>query len=623
MQHLKEYKINFSDFVSQENAKLALVLNAIEPACGGVLITGKKGTGKSTILKAFMDIARFLHLPFVEVPMNVTEEALLGGIDIEETLKQGRRIYQRGLLCRANEGFLVIEDINIFPNDILSLIFEVQSRGENIIEREGIALKEPAKFVILATMNPEEADFSPHFLDRFGMCVIMDEIKEKEKREEIIKLNLQDSKKDDDTGIIKIILRARDFIKKIKVPDEIKEYITELTLKEAILGHRADVFLMYASKAYAVYVEDKEVRREHVDEVAPLVLIHRKRLIENPPTEEQKEDKERERNSEERENKEENEKKNTLSSQFPEQGNSQGRPSSEKEEVFSVGDSFKVKRILLKRDRILREAFGKRTKTKIKGRGGRFVRSLIQKRDDIAISATVRAAAPFQSLRGRKDHLIIKEQDLRYKGKERKMRHTVIFLVDGSGSMGVGQRMIATKGAILSLLVDCYQKRDKVAMILFRRDRAETILPLTSSHELAMKRLNEIPTGGRTPLSAGFLETYKLIKRLALKEPQNRFLIVILTDGKANCSISDKNPYEEVRDLCSILKGYPLIDFIVVDTEKKDKFMRMDLAKKIAEWLGAKYFQIEDLESENLVNIVNLNRCFTGLLNKNSMYNNT
>jgi Mg-chelatase subunit ChlI len=115
MQHLKEYKINFPDFFSQENAKLALVLNAIEPACGGVLITGKKGTGKSTILKAFMDIARFLHLPFVEVPMNVTEEALLGGIDIEETLKQGRRIYQRGLLCRANEGFLVIARYKYFP----------------------------------------------------------------------------------------------------------------------------------------------------------------------------------------------------------------------------------------------------------------------------------------------------------------------------------------------------------------------------------------------------------------------------------------------------------------------------------------------------------------------------
>jgi magnesium chelatase subunit D len=609
MQYLKEFKINFSDFVGQENSKLALILNAIEPACGGILLTGKKGTGKSTLLKAFKHIADSLDIPFIEVPMNVTEEALLGGIDIEETIRQGKRIYQRGLFCKANKGALVIEDINLFPNDILSLIFEVQSREENIIEREGIALKEPSKFVILATMNPEEADFSSHFLDRFGMCVIMDEVKDKEKRKEIIKLNLGYLKQKNDNEIIKKILKSREFIKKVKVSDEIKEYIAELTLKEAVSGHRAELFLMYASKAYAAYLEEKEVKKEHVDAVAPFVLIHRKRLIENPQTEEQKQHNERERNSENKENKE-NKPKNTSSSQFPEQGNLQERPSSEKEEVFSVGDSFKVKRILLKRDRILREAFGRRTKTKIKGRGGRFVRSLIQKRDDIAISSTVRAAAPFQSIRGRKDHLIIKEQDLRYKEKERKMRHTVIFLVDGSGSMGVEQRMIQTKGAILSLLMDCYQKRDKVAMILFRKDRAETILPPTASHELALKRLKEIPTGGKTPLSAGLMEAYKLIRLLKIKEPENRFLVLLITDGKANVSLRGKNTLEELQRICFMLKDFPFVDFIIIDTENKKGFMKIDLALRIAQWLGGRYFLMEKIKSENLIGIINSSSMF-------------
>ena len=609
MQYLKEFKINFSDFVGQENSKLVLILNAIEPACGGILLTGKKGTGKSTLLKAFKDIADSLDIPFIEVPMNVTEEALLGGIDIEETIRQGKRIYQRGLFCKANKGALVIEDINLFPNDILSLIFEVQSREENIIEREGIALKEPSKFVILATMNPEEADFSSHFLDRFGMCVIMDEVKDKEKRKEIIKLNLGYLKQNNDNEIIKKILKSREFIKKVKVSDEIKEYIAELTLKEAVSGHRAELFLMYASKAYAAYLEEKEVKKEHVDAVAPFVLIHRKRLIENPQTEEQKQHNERERNSENKENKE-NKPKNTSSSQFPEQGNLQERPSSEKEEVFSVGDSFKVKRILLKRDRILREAFGRRTKTKIKGRGGRFVRSLIQKRDDIAISSTVRAAAPFQSIRGRKDHLIIKEQDLRYKEKERKMRHTVIFLVDGSGSMGVEQRMIQTKGAILSLLMDCYQKRDKVAMIVFRKDRAETILPPTASHELALKRLKEIPTGGKTPLSAGLMEAYKLIRLLKIKEPENRFLVLLITDGKANVSLRGKNTLEELQRICFMLKDFQFVDFIIIDTENKKGFMKIDLALRIAQWLGGRYFLMEKIKSENLIGIINSSSMF-------------
>lgn len=170
----------------------------------------------------------------------------------------------------------------------------------------------------------------------------------------------------------------------------------------------------------------------------------------------------------------------------------------------------------------------------------------------------MRAAAPFQSIRGRKDHLIIKEQDLRYKEKERKMRHTVIFLVDGSGSMGVEQRMIQTKGAILSLLMDCYQKRDKVAMIVFRKDRAETILPPTASHELALKRLKEIPTGGKTPLSAGLMEAYKLIRLLKIKEPENRFLVLLITDGKANVSLRGRILLRNFKEFVLCLKIFNL-----------------------------------------------------------------
>ncbi|QER41769.1 VWA domain-containing protein [Thermodesulfobacterium sp. TA1] len=605
MPYLKKYSLSFSDFIFQDIAKLALLLNAIEPRCGGVLFIGKKGTGKSTLLKAFKKIVSFLDYPFIEVPMSVTEEALLGGINIEETLNQGKRIYQRGLLGKAQGGFLLVEDINLFPNDILSLIFEVQSRGENIVEREGITLREPANFIILATMNLEEGEFSSHFLDRFGMCVIMDDIKDKERRKEIIRLNLQDfgNLRKDEEEIVKGILRSKELIKEVKLPDEIKDYIIELALKSAVAGHRADIFLMHAVKAYTAYLGEKEVKKEYVDEVAPLVLVHRKRLIEPPPPpqqeEEPQEEKEEQKQNQEKEKKE-TKQKEPLSS-LPE--GSIERFSQEKEEVFPVGESFKVKRILLKKDRIIREAVGRRTKTKIKGRGGRFVRSLIQEREEVAISATIRAASPFQIVRGRKDKLIIKEEDLRYKEKERKMRHIVIFVVDGSGSMGVENRMIQTKGAILSLLMDCYQKRDKIAMIVFRKDRAETVLPPTSSHELALKRLKEIPTGGKTPLSAGLMETYNLIRRLKLKEPYSRFLIFLITDGKANVSLTGKSVFEELQSLCSLLSSISSADFIVIDTEKKNKFIRMDIAFKVAEWLNARYYLVEDLKADSLLAI--------------------
>jgi len=228
----------------------------------------------------------------------------------------------------------------------------------------------------------------------------------------------------------------------------------------------------------------------------------------------------------------------------------------------------------------------------------------MKERKEIAIIPTIRASAPYQKIRGKKDRLIIKEEDFRYKEKERKMRHTVIFTVDGSGSMGAQQRMIAVKSAIFSLLIDCYQKRDKVSMIVFRKDKAEIILPPTSSIELALKRLKEIPTGGKTPLSAGLMETYKLIKNLKLKEPLTRFIVAILTDGKANVSISDKKPLEEVQSLCQILQKIPLVDYIVIDTENKDSFLRMNLALKLSQWLNAHYFTLESLRSDTIFGLI-------------------
>ncbi|MDW7973522.1 MAG: AAA family ATPase [Thermodesulfovibrio sp.] len=170
MQSLKKYKINFFNFINQENAKLALILNIIEPKCGGLLLAGKKGAGKSTLIKAFREILKLFQYPSFELPMNATEEAVLGGIDIDETIKTGIRFFQKGILSKADRGFLIVEDINLFPQDILSIVFEVQARGENIVEREGITLRESANFQIIATMNPEDTDFSTHFLDRFGMC---------------------------------------------------------------------------------------------------------------------------------------------------------------------------------------------------------------------------------------------------------------------------------------------------------------------------------------------------------------------------------------------------------------------------------------------------------------------
>ena len=276
-----------------------------------------------------------------------------------------------------------------------------------------------------------------------------------------------------------------------------------------------------------------------------------------------------------------------------------------KEEVFEVGETFRVRRFFLRKDRKERINLGRRTKTRFSGKGGRYVRSVVRKKEkDIALDATLRAAAPWQLLRGGKESIIIREEDLRFKERERKLKHLVIFVMDGSGSMGAKRRMGATKGAIQSLLLDCYHKRDKVSLIVFRKDRAEVVLPPTSSVELASKMLKELPVGGRTPLGAGLLAAYNLIKQVKLKQPTTRFLVVLVSDGRANQRISDLGIWEEIERCSMLLREVREADYLVVDVEEKDSFLRTDLAIKVASLLGARYFTLPDLKAEGLVEVV-------------------
>ena len=272
---------------------------------------------------------------------------------------------------------------------------------------------------------------------------------------------------------------------------------------------------------------------------------------------------------------------------------------------MQVGDAFKVRRISFRKDRKKRQASGRRTKTRVKGRGGRYVKSILTSTErDIALDATLRASAPYQKLRGRDDRVLIEQDDLRFKQRERKMGHLVLFVVDGSGSMGSKQRMVETKGAIQSLLMDCYQKRDKVAMIVFRKDRAELVLPPTASVELAAKRLSVLPVGGKTPLAAGLLETHRLVKRVSLREPETRMVIVLITDGRGNQSLGENSPKDEVAQLARLLAEERGCDFIVIDTENKGNFLKVDKALTLAKDLEADYYTIEALRAEYLSQVV-------------------
>ena len=594
----------FTEFVGHKDAKLALILNLIDPQIGGVLFVGKRGTGKSTLARAIRTLAP--ELPFIELPLNVTEDALLGGVDLEETIGRGERVFQAGLLARAHGGVIYVDEVNLLNPEILSLLFEVQSRGENLIEREGMSRKHPSSFAIIASMNPEEGDLSPHFLDRFGMCVGFENPNGAERLRVLKRTTFEQPERyrRRDERVKQRIILGRELKERVSLSDGLREKAAELCLGAMVAGHRADIALLRAARAYAAFCGQEEVTEGHLLKVLPLVLLHRRRFLEYYE-QEQGEQPQRE---DEKDKKEDNELLDHSQEDRPE-GQELAPPSFKhgggREEVFEVGEAFRVRRLAFRKDRRERVSLGRRTKTRFSGKGGRYVRSLLRKGDkDIALDATLRAAAPWQLLRGRKDAVIVKEEDLRFKERERRLRHLVIFVVDGSGSMGANRRMVATKGAIQSLLLDCYQKRDKVSLIVFRRDRAEVVLPPTSSVELASKRLKELPVGGKTPLGAGLLAAYNLIKQVKLKHPETRFLVILVSDGRANQGVSGLNVWEEIKRCAMLLREVREVDCIVVDTEDKSGFLRTDLAFKVASLLGAGYFTMTDLRAEGLVQLV-------------------
>jgi len=603
MRLFQDFDRLFPELVSNPYPKLSLILNIIDPRCGGVLFFGEKGVGKSLILKLFKKYLRLFKFSFYEIPLNISEENLIGGIDLEKTIEKGIRCFEDGILNKARGSYLLIEEINLLPPEYLSLIFQY---SEDI--------------TIFGTLNPSEAHLSLHLLDKIGMGAVLDRIEDKEEQLKIIRFweNVFDLNAlfvKDYHELNRYISLARAWIENIRWNDSVLDYMVELCFKNSASGHRAELFLFRASRAYAAFIGEREIKEEHVDIVSPLIFLHRSIKVEHAKEEQKEPEEERKDLKGAKEKAKEQHKEHPQNSSFDEtRGKDQGGkqdnidqiPTAPKEKVFEIGETFKTKRFIFKKDRILRHSSGRRIKSKTVQKSGRMIRSRQFTIDrDIDIFGTIKASSPYQRVRGRKEKLIIHKEDFRFKEKERKSSNLVLFVLDGSGSMAAQRRMVATKGAIFSLLLDCYQKRDKVSMILFRRSKAEVILSPTNSLNLAHKKLKDLPAGGNTPLSLGLFEALSLSKRHHLKAPQDRILLILVTDGKANFAInSSEDPLKETQRLCREIQSLPYVDSIVVDTEIKRDIMRMDLSEKISDWLSAKYYPIEELKAQDLNAIV-------------------
>jgi magnesium chelatase subunit D len=608
--------MHFASFVGHRDAKLAILLNLIDPHLGGVILLGEKGTGKSTLARLSRNLVPE-DMPFVEGPLNLTAEALLGGVDFEEALKSGEKRFAPGLLSRAHGGVLFLDDVNLLPPDILGFILEARERGENVVAREGLSWRHPARFALLAAMNPEEGELSPHVLDRFGLWAPFPAINDPASRIKIIKhsmtpLSNHRQGRRWDTFLARKVRQARENLPQVRLDEGSLDYIARLCLAARVSGHRADLALKRAARAYAAFRQDPVAGPIHIDKVMPLVLAHRRC---RPPEPESPEPSRKQGDNDPRleENRGE---QNHHGDRGPDASSPDTEPAppdlpwlpapmASEEQIFEVGEVFSPRRLAFRKDRLERLASGRRTSTRYAGKGGKYVKSMQRRKEhDLALDATVRAAAPWQLLRGRRRRLLIDDEDLRFKQRERKMGHLALFVLDCSGSMGAKKRMVATKGAIMSLLLDCYQKRDQVSLVVFRQTRAEVVLPPTASVELASRRLQDLPVGGKTPLAAGLLAAYRLLRVVSRKDPRRRFLVIIISDGRANQGLSELPVMEEVQSLTRLFHQFPQADFLVIDTEDKAHPLRADLALKIAALLRAAYFTTDTLRSESLAALV-------------------
>ncbi len=665
----------FSAIVGQDDLKLALILNAVNPCCGGVLIRGEKGTAKSTTVRAFASILPPVRVfagckyncdpdrpdewcwmcrhrkdkvveerpvSVVTLPLNATEDRLIGGIDFELAIKEGKKVLQAGIFASAHRGILYIDEVNLLDDHLVDLLLHVSASGMNIIEREGLSLFHPSRFVLVGSMNSEEGELRPHFVDRFGLCVEVTSEKDISARAEIM---LRREEFDNNPeGFIAIyeesnralrnrICKARDVISSTVVPGFVRSFIGALCAEHNVEGHRAELIMEHAARAVAAWEGRTKVTIGDVKKVAPMVLMHRRRDVSPPPPQEdvnnsresqdsQKPGKSRNDNNDsssgsaaakdsEVVEREECSVEGSLSEGSEYQGNMEKpQPANMEEKIFSIGEVFSVKNISSRKDRVFRTGSGRRSRSMVKRKQGRYVRSTQRRvNGDLALDATIRAAAPYQvkrksRLRNNGCAVIILPEDIREKIREKKVGDFLLFVVDASGSMGARGRMVASKGAIMSLLLNAYQKRDKVGMISFRRNGAEINLPPTSSVERAGKLLANLPVGGKTPLSAGLIKTYQLLKSQFIRDASMRPIVFIITDGRANVATDGKqSPFEEAISIARMMSADERIRFVVIDTED-ESIMALGLARHLAAALKAQYFKIDDLRADELLKIV-------------------
>jgi magnesium chelatase subunit D len=611
----------FAAVVGQDRLKRALVLNAVCPALGGVLIAGDRGTAKTTAARGLAALLPPLTVvrgcpfrcdpaavwpdcphcrdareltsdvaapPFVELPLGATEDRVAGSLDLERTLREGRPVFRPGLLAAAHRGVLYIDEVNLLADHLVDLLLDAAAAGSHTVEREGVAVRHPARFILVGTMNPAEGELRPQLADRFGLRVDVHTPTAPPDRAEVIRRRLAYDADPADfcatwaaeqQQIARAVAAARAAFGSVALTDEQISRIAAVCCEHHVEGMRADLAIGRAARATAALAGRTHVTDEDLQAAADLVLPHRTR---RPPAEPP-------RNHD-------TPSRNWFGDETTGQDQADDHPESsggEDDRIDPPGRVVPLPLVDLPANGAAEPDRGRRAPLPPSPRG-RSVRTIRGGTVDggVALDATLRAAA----LRGGATNgaLAVRPEDLHHRVREDRRGSLVLFVVDASGSMGARHRMETVKAVALGLLADADRSRDEVAVVSVRGPRAELLLPPTRDAGEAERLFTRLPTGGRTPLAHGLTLAADLTHTRTTP-----VLVVLVSDGRANVSLpgTDADPWAQALAACRRLVG-PTTTVQLIDAE--DGAVRAGRVGELAAALGVEPLPLAALSAGDI-----------------------